>query len=206
MFEEVGQFEGPRTLWAHQTEEPDLHCIFIEPQQSGTGWRGTLKRHSPADARWTLWCAELLNPSIKLMEERMFVAIARFPTITAEREEEFQSWFAWSNEQLREIDGLEGRRLLRAPDGTYMALVEHKSAETFDAMHATEAAFRVHTRLEEVIIDEPRATKYEVVMDLAKAEACCGGSGSHGDQGAHGRAGVGVSAGLHMADGCCHGA
>jgi heme-degrading monooxygenase HmoA len=153
-----------------------------------------------------LSCAELLNPSTKLMEERMFVAIARFPTITTEREEEFQAWFAWSNEQLREIDGLEGRRLLRAPDGTYMALVEHKSAETFDAMRATEAASRVHARLAEVFIDEPRATKYEVVVDFTKAEACCGGSGDHGDQGAHGRVGVGVSAGLQMAGGCCHGA
>jgi len=72
----------------------------------------------------------------------MFVAIARFPEIPTEREEEFQAWFAWSNDQLREIDGLKGRRLLRAPDGTYMALVEHKTSETFDAMHATEAASR----------------------------------------------------------------
>ena len=160
---------------------------------------------------WNPWCAEPPSPSIKLagiklMEERMFVAIARFPRIPTEREEEFQSWFAWSNDQLREIDGLQGRRLLRATDGTYMALVEHKSAETFDAMHTTEAASRVHARLAEVIIDEPQATKYEVVVDFAKAEACCGGSGGHGDQGAHGRAGVGVSAGLQMAGGCCHGA
>jgi len=140
------------------------------------------------------------------MEERMFVAIARFPRIPTEREEEFQSWFAWSNDRLREIDGLQGRRLLRATDGTYMALVEHKSAQTFDAMHATEAASRVHARLGEVIIDQPLATKYEVVVDFTKAEACCGGSGGHGDQGAHGRAGVGVSAGLQMAGGCCHGA
>jgi heme-degrading monooxygenase HmoA len=136
----------------------------------------------------------------------MFVAIARFPTIPTEREEELQAWFAWSNDQLREIDGLKGRRLLRAPDGTYMALVEHKTAETFDAMHATEAAARVHARLAEVNIDEPLATKYEVVVDFAKSEACCGGAGGHGDQGALGRTGVGVSAGLQVTGVCCRGA
>src|SRR5450759_753260 len=102
----------------------------------------------------------------------MFVAIARFPTIPTEREEGFQAWFAWSNDQLREIDGLKGRRLLRAPDGTYMALVEHKTSETFDAMHATEAASRAHARLGDVIIDEPRVTKYDVVVDFAKADRC----------------------------------
>jgi heme-degrading monooxygenase HmoA len=160
---------------------------------------------------WNPLCAEPLSPSIKLagiklMEERMFVAIARFPTIPTEREDELQAWFAWSNDQLREIDGLKGRRLLRDPDGTYMALVEHESAGTFDAMHATEAAARVHARLAEVIIDEPRAKKYQVVVDFAKAEACCGGSGGHGDQGALGRTGVGIGGGLQVAGGCCRGA
>jgi len=160
---------------------------------------------------WNPWCAEPLSPSIKLagiklMEERMFVAIARFPEIPTEREDELQAWFAWSNDQLREIDGLKGRRLLRAPDGTYMALVEHESAGTFDAMHATEAAARVHARLAEVIIDEPRAKKYEVVVDFAKSEACCGGGGGHGDQGALGRTGVGIGGGLQVAGGCCRGA
>jgi heme-degrading monooxygenase HmoA len=139
------------------------------------------------------------------MEEPMFVAIARFPRIPTEREEELHSWFAWSNDQLREIEGRQGRRLLRAIDGTYTALVEHKSAETFDAMHATEAAARVHARLAEVITGQPQATKYEVVVDFTKAEPCCGGGGQ-GDHGAHRRASVGVSAGLQMAGGCCQGA
>ena len=74
------------------------------------------------------WCASPLDPEHQLMEERMFVAIAQFPEVPTEREEEFQAWFAWSNGQLHEIDGLRGRRLLRAADGTYTALVEHASA------------------------------------------------------------------------------
>lgn len=107
----------------------------------------------------------------------MFVAIARFPEVPGQREEEFQAWFAWSNEQLREIDGLTGRRLLRAADGTYTAIVEHQSAATFAAMHTTEAASQVHARLGEILEGEPVATKYEVVVDLAKSGSCCGGGG-----------------------------
>ena len=70
----------------------------------------------------------------------MFVAIAQFPEVPTERVEEFQAWFAWSNGLLREIDGLQGRRLLRAADGTYTTLGEHQSAQTFAAMHLTEVA------------------------------------------------------------------
>jgi len=99
----------------------------------------------------------------------MFVAIAQFPEVPTEREEEFRAWFAWSNGQLREIDGLQGRRLLRAADGTYTALVEHQSADTFAAMHLTEVASHVHARLGQVLRGEPMATKYEVVADLAKS-------------------------------------
>jgi heme-degrading monooxygenase HmoA len=107
----------------------------------------------------------------------MFVVIARFPEVPSQREEEFQAWFAWSNDQLREIDGLVGRRLLRAADGIYTAIVEHQSAATFAAMHTTEAASQVHARLGEILEGEPLATTYEVVVDLAKPGSCCSGGG-----------------------------
>ncbi|HZW45609.1 MAG TPA: hypothetical protein VFF32_14715 [Dermatophilaceae bacterium] len=136
----------------------------------------------------------------------MFVAIAQFPEVPTEREEEFQAWFAWSNGQLHEIDGLQGRRLLRAADGTYTALVEHQSAETFAAMHTTEAASLVHARLGELLGDEPRATRYEVVADLAKSGSCCGGGGGHGGQGGHDQAAGGAGVELEVAGGCCQGA
>lgn len=128
----------------------------------------------------------------------MFVAIARFPEVPSQREKEFQAWFAWSNDQLREIDGLVGRRLLQAADGTYTALVEHQSAETFAAMHTTDAASQVHARLGEILMGEPAAMTYEVVVDLAKSGSCCGGGGH--DQGA------GITTELQVAGGCCHGA
>ena len=104
----------------------------------------------------------------------MFVAIARFPEVPFDREAEFRAWFAWSNGQLRGIDGLRGRRLLRAEDGSYTALVEHENADTFAAMHTTAVASRVHARLAGVLDHEPAATKYEVVVDLARSGSCCG--------------------------------
>lgn len=131
----------------------------------------------------------------------MFIAIAQFPDVPTAREEDFQAWFAWSNEQLREIDGLRGRRLLRAAGGTYTALVEHQSAETFAAMHLTDVASLVHTRLGQVLDGEPTATNYEVVADFAKSGSCCGGGG----HGGHDRAVAGGRAELQVAGGCCQG-
>ncbi len=136
----------------------------------------------------------------------MFIAIARFPEVPTEREAEFRAWFAWSNDQLREVDGLQGRRLLRAADGSYTALVEHDSAETFAAMHATEAASQVHEQIGELLPDGPAATTYEVVADLAKSGSCCGGTGGHGDARRHDLALVSVSAETQVAGGCCQGA
>jgi len=129
------------------------------------------------------------------MEERMFVEIAQFPEVPTEREEELQAWFAWSN-----------GRLLRAADGTYTALVEHQSAETFAAMHLTEVASLVHARLGQVLHGEPMATKYEVVADLAKSGSCCGGGGGHGGHGGHDRVAAGAGVELQVAGGCCQGA
>ncbi len=133
----------------------------------------------------------------------MFIAIARFPEVPTEREAEFRAWFAWSNDQLREVDGLQGRRLLRAADGSYTALVEHKNAETFAAMRATDAASQVHALLGELLLDGSAATNYEVVADLAKSGSCCGGKREQGDARRHDLALVGVSAEAQVADGCC---
>jgi heme-degrading monooxygenase HmoA len=105
----------------------------------------------------------------------MFVVIATFPEVTTELDGEFRAWFAWSNNRLRQVEGLTGRRLMLAADGTYAALVEHTSAETFAAMQGTEAAAEVHARLGEILHEMPRHTAYEVVVDLADSRSCCGG-------------------------------
>jgi len=154
-----------------------LHRIFIERPRSGSPARRSLEHGLPGDAgqRWAV--RGTAQRRCQLMEEHMFVAIARFPEVPADREDEFEAWFAWSNSELRPIDGLTGRRLLRAADGTYAAVVEHASPETFAAMHATEVATQVRARLNDILNDQPRSTKYEVVADLAAAEGCCGGKG-----------------------------
>jgi heme-degrading monooxygenase HmoA len=140
------------------------------------------------------------------MEERMFVAIARFPEVPTKREAEFRAWFAWSNDLLRDIDGLQGRRLLCASDGSYTALIEHTSAETYAAMRTTDVATQVHALLAELLINEPAATMYEVVKDLANSGSCCGGGSGHGGQRKHNLALVGASSDAQVAGGCCRGA
>jgi heme-degrading monooxygenase HmoA len=150
------------------------------------------------------WCAAPQDPEDQLMEERMFVAIALFREVPTEREAEFRAWFAWSNDQLRDIDGLQGRRLLRGPDGSYTALVEHTSATTFAAMHTTGAASHVRAKLGELLLDEPAITACEVVVDLANSGACCGAASGHRGQRRYELALVGAEA--HGTGGCCQGA
>ena len=125
----------------------------------------------------------------------MHIAIARFPTVPAERDRDFRDWFAWSNDQLRETAGLKARRLLRAPDGSYTALVEHESASTFAAMHSAESVAKVHERLGQILNDAPQATKYDVVVDYPTSGPCCGG-----DPGAGGHGG---SPQARVPGGCC---
>lgn len=72
-------------------------------------------------------------------ELEMHIAIARFGTVPAERDKDFRDWFTRSNDQLRAVAGLRSRRLLRAPDGSYTALVEYDSAGAFAAMRQAEA-------------------------------------------------------------------
>lgn len=114
----------------------------------------------------------------------MHIALARFPAVPAEQDADFRAWFAWSNDELRDTAGLRARRLLQAPDGSYTALVEHESADTFAAMHTAGPVDRIHERLGQILTDGPKATKYDVVVDYPTAARCCGGgdgAASHED-------------------------
>ena len=114
----------------------------------------------------------------------MHIAIARFPSVPAERDQDFRDWFAWSNDQLRGMAGLRGRRLMRASDGSYTALVEHESADTFAAMHTAGPVSKIHEQLGEILDDTAEATKYDVVVDYPASGGCCGGrpgASSHED-------------------------
>ncbi len=109
------------------------------------------------------------------MEAKMHIAIARFPTVPAERDQAFRDWFAWSNDQLRDTAGLKARRLLRALDGSYTALVEHENADTFAAMHSAGPVSKIHEQLGEILDETAEATKYDVVVDYPTSGGCCGG-------------------------------
>ena len=114
----------------------------------------------------------------------MHIAIARFPAVPAEHDKDFRDWFAWSNDQLRGMVGLRGRRLLRAPDGSYIALVEHDSAGAFAAMHKAEAVSMIHRGLGRILNDRRQAMRYDVLVDFPTAEACCcDGHGTCGCEG-----------------------
>lgn len=96
----------------------------------------------------------------------MHIAIARFPAVPAERDKDFRDWFAWSNDQLRATVGLRGRRLLRAPDGSYTALVEHDSAKSFAAMRKAEAISMIQHGLGRILSDRRQAMRYDVLVDF----------------------------------------
>jgi len=115
----------------------------------------------------------------------MHIAIARFPAVPAEHDKDFRDWFAWSNDQLRGMVGLRGRRLLRAPDGSYTALVEHDSASAFAAMLKAEAVSMIHRGLGPILNDRRQAMSYDVLVDFPTAERCrCDGSGTCSCEGA----------------------
>jgi len=128
------------------------------------------------------------------MEVHMHIAIARFPAVPAERDNDFRDWFAWSNDQLRGTEGLMARRLLRAPDGSYTALVEHEDATTFAAMHTKNSVTVIQEGLRQILTDAPQATSYDVVVDSSTAKKCCGGHGADSHEGA---------TPAHGSGGCC---
>ena len=114
----------------------------------------------------------------------MHISIVRFPTVTAEQDRYFRDWFDSSNDQLRGTAGLKGRRLLRAPDGSYTAVMEHDSASAFAAMHAAEAVSMVQSGLGHILSVCPQAMTYEGVVDFAASGGWRGvgaGTDSHDD-------------------------
>lgn len=128
----------------------------------------------------------------------MHISIVRFPTVTDKLDKDFRDWFASSNDQLRGSAGLRGRRLMRAPDGSYTAVMEHESASTFAAVHAAEAVSMVQSGLGQLLSECPPAMTYENVVDFVApggSDAVGQGTDSHDD-----------AAQTHASAGCCGGA
>lgn len=130
----------------------------------------------------------------------MYVAIIEFPSIPAPRDADFRAWFDWSNQTLADAEGLRDRQLLRGDDGCYLGVVEHDTAITFAAMHASPAGTKVRERLQTVLSDAPHARTYGLVSQpFSRRGDCC--TQEDGSTTAVGRDRAGDS-GHH---GCCGG-
>lgn len=79
-------------------------------------------------------------------------------------EEQLESAFAESQEELGGSEGLISRRLLRAPDGSYMAVVEHDSRRTLAAMRQRPEHGRWHARLTSLMDGPPEHSEFEPVV------------------------------------------
>ena len=65
----------------------------------------------------------------------MFVNLVRFPPVLEGHEAAFLEWFKRSNDVYREFPGFVSRRLQRAADGRYAAVVEHERVDVHGDAH-----------------------------------------------------------------------
>ncbi len=95
----------------------------------------------------------------------MFVVIIHFPPVKEGKDAEFLEWFAWSNDEFAKHKGFLGRRLLRpAGGGTYVAIMEHKSKDTFAAIQCTPEHDEAARRIASLLDGRPDLQQYEVVV------------------------------------------
>jgi len=95
----------------------------------------------------------------------MFVNLIRFPALHPGREEAFLEWFKRSNRVYRDFPGFRSRRLLRAADGSYAAVVEHESEQTFMAMHTSPERAGLWADVEPLVQERPQPAFYDVVEE-----------------------------------------
>lgn len=94
----------------------------------------------------------------------MFVVIVRFPPIRKGKEAEFLEWFAWSNGEFAKHEGFLGRRLLEpAGGGNYVAVIEHRSRETFAGVRRAPGHEESARRVSALLDGPPVIEQYEVV-------------------------------------------
>ena len=96
----------------------------------------------------------------------MFVNIIQFPPIKDGKDTKFQEWFIWSNGEYAKHEGFISRRLLTPYEGgNYVAVVEHKSYETFMAMHTSLTQAKALERVKPLLDGSPNPQFYEVIID-----------------------------------------
>lgn len=95
----------------------------------------------------------------------MFVVIVNFPPIKTGKDDEFQNWFAWSNQEFSNLKGFISRRLLKPlKQGNYAAVVEHESYETFMAMQTSPVHDEAGKKVGTLFDGNPTPQFYEVIV------------------------------------------
>lgn len=95
----------------------------------------------------------------------MFIVISHLPAIREGKESEFLEWFAATARALAGSRGLISWRLLRpVSGGSYTALIEHESRETFLAMKDSEAHAAAARQLMPLLDGPPSPQLYEVIV------------------------------------------
>ncbi len=96
----------------------------------------------------------------------MFVNIVKFPKIIDGKDADFRQWFADSNRAYASHPGFIRRILLqpRESGGTYAAVVEHESHETFMAMHTSDDQATLRKRVQPLLDGNPQPVFYEAVI------------------------------------------
>ncbi|MGO9136182.1 MAG: antibiotic biosynthesis monooxygenase family protein [Syntrophales bacterium] len=95
----------------------------------------------------------------------MFVAIINFPPIKAGKDAEFQEWFSWSNKKFAKHKGFINRWLLKPLEGgSYAAVVEYESYETFMTMHTSPDHDEAGKRVGPLLDGHPTPQFYEVIV------------------------------------------
>lgn len=95
----------------------------------------------------------------------MFIVISHLPPIREGKEAEFLEWFSATARALAGSRGLISWRLLRpALGGSYTALIEHESRETFFAMKNGDAHAEAARRLLPLLDGPPSPQLYEVLV------------------------------------------
>jgi heme-degrading monooxygenase HmoA len=96
----------------------------------------------------------------------MFVVIINFPPIKAGKDAEFLEWFAGTNKTFANCKGFIGRRLLKPlKDGSYAAIVEHETQETFMDMHNSAAHAEAAKRVGPLFDGNPSPQFFEVIVE-----------------------------------------
>jgi antibiotic biosynthesis monooxygenase (ABM) superfamily enzyme len=95
----------------------------------------------------------------------VLVNIIQFPTVKPGKDAEFRAWFEWSNAEYAKHKGFISRKLLvPRSGGSYAAVVQHESYESFMAMHTSPTQAEARKRVAPLLDGDPTPHLYEVVV------------------------------------------